>query len=169
MKVRRHLTDTFPIEGTKHEEDHLCLIQPLDYPPYCNQTALRSPCRIPLRVHPFRALLIWLTVGVAGAVLFTTTYVIEGATRPGYDGWQQAISALSLGPGGWLQQANFVVLGVCTLCMAVAWRTVLTGGGLVAMRRIAFPPHPESLGVSGRWTLAVRGSRQDRAEFAIMG
>jgi hypothetical protein len=75
-----------------------------------------------------RALLLWLTLGVVGAVLFTTTYLIEDATRPGYNGWQQAISALSLGPGGWIQQANFVVFGVCTLCMAVAWRKVLKGG-----------------------------------------
>ena len=41
-----------------------------------------------------RASLLWLTVGVAGALLFTTTYLIDGATRPGYNGWQQAISAL---------------------------------------------------------------------------
>jgi uncharacterized protein DUF998 len=40
---------------------------------------------------------------------------------------QHAISALSLGPGGWIQQANFVVFGVCTLCMAFAWRKVLKG------------------------------------------
>lgn len=75
-----------------------------------------------------RALLLWLTCGLAGAVLFTTTYLIEGVTRPGYDGWQQAISALSLGSGGWVQQINFVIFGVCTLCMAVAWRKVLKGG-----------------------------------------
>jgi hypothetical protein len=80
-----------------------------------------------------RALLLWLTVGVAGAVLFTTTYLIEGVTRPDYSAWQQAISALSLGPGGWLQQANFIVFGVCILCMAGAWRKVLRGGvGAVA-------------------------------------
>jgi Protein of unknown function (DUF998) len=38
------------------------------------------------------------------------------------------VSALSLGPGGWIQQANFVVFGVGTLCLAGAWRTVLGGG-----------------------------------------
>lgn len=81
----------------------------------------------PLTAVP-RALLLWLTIGVVGAVLFTTTYLIEGVTRTGYNGWQQPISALSLGPGGWIQQANFVVFGVCTLCLAVAWRKVLRGG-----------------------------------------
>src|SRR5262245_60491203 len=75
-----------------------------------------------------RTLLLWLSVGVAGAVLFTTVYLIEGVTRPGYSAWLQPVSALSLGPGGWMQQANFVVYGVCTLCLAGAWRTVLKGG-----------------------------------------
>jgi hypothetical protein len=74
-----------------------------------------------------RTLLLWLTVGVAGAVLFTLIYLIEGVTRPGYSAWQQPISALSLGPGGWVQQANFVVYGVCTLCLAGAWHKVLKG------------------------------------------
>ncbi len=85
------------------------------------QSDLRATTSVP------RVLLWWLTFGLAGAVLFTTTYLIEGAVRPGYNGWQQAISALSLGPGGWIQQANFVVFGVCTLCMAFAWRKVLKG------------------------------------------
>lgn len=82
---------------------------------------LHTPPSVP------RVLLLWLTFGLAGAVLFTIIYLIEGAIRPGYDAWQQAISALSLGPGGWIQQVNFVVFGVCTLGMAFAWRKVLTG------------------------------------------
>jgi len=63
-----------------------------------------------------------------GGLLFAGTYLIEGATRPGYDAWQQAISALSLGPGGWVQQANFVVFGVLVLCSAFGWRQALTPG-----------------------------------------
>jgi hypothetical protein len=66
--------------------------------------------------------------GTVGSVLFTTTYLIEGATRPGYNAWQQAVSALSLGPGGWVQQVNFILFGVITLCMAFVWRKVLKGG-----------------------------------------
>jgi len=56
-------------------------------------------------------------LGVAGAVLFTTIYLIEGMTRPDYNALQQPISALSLGPGGWLQQANFI-LYACLLRLA---------------------------------------------------
>lgn len=103
-----------------------------------------------------RTLLLWLTVGVAGAVLFTAVYLIEGVTRPGYSAWQQAISALSLGPGGWVQQINFVVYGVCSLCMAVAWRKVLKGStGAVA--------YPIIRGIEGLAIILVGFFSQDPA------
>jgi hypothetical protein len=63
-----------------------------------------------------------------GVVLFDAVYLIEGVSRPGYDAWQQAISTLSLGPGGWVQQANFIGLGVITIGVAFVWRRVLEGG-----------------------------------------
>lgn len=84
--------------------------------------------------HPFArqplpvAYRLLLTCGPLGSVLFTTTYLIEGATRPGYNAWQQAISVLSLGPGGWVQQVNFIVFGVLVLCAAFGWRQVLKPG-----------------------------------------
>ncbi len=49
---------------------------------------------------------------MVGPVLFIGAFLVEGATRPGYDAWQQPISALSLGPGGWMQAANFIVFGL---------------------------------------------------------
>jgi hypothetical protein len=73
-------------------------------------------------------LLILLTCGTVGSLLFTITYLVEGATRPDYNAWQQAVSALSLGPGGWVQQVNFVLFGVITIFMAFVWRKVLRGG-----------------------------------------
>lgn len=73
-------------------------------------------------------LLLWLTCGTLGSLLFATVYLIEGATRPGYSPLQQAISALSLGPGGWVQQVNFVVFGMITVWTAFAWRAFLKGG-----------------------------------------
>ena len=73
-------------------------------------------------------LLLWLTCSTLGSLLFTTTYLIEGATRPGYNPWQQAISALSLGPGGWVQQVNFVVFGMIVLLTTFAWRKLLQRG-----------------------------------------
>ena len=66
-----------------------------------------------------------VSCGGIGAILFTATYLIEGATQPGYDAWQQAIAALSLGPGGWVQQVNSVVYGVLLVLAAVGWYRVL--------------------------------------------
>lgn len=63
-----------------------------------------------------------------GALLFTATYLHEGSTRPGYDAWRQPISALSLGPGGWVQQINFVVYGVLLVLSAVGWYRFLGPG-----------------------------------------
>ena len=59
--------------------------------------------------------------GVVGALLFTAVYLLEGPTRPGYDAWVQPISALSLGRGGWVQQANFALYGVLLVLSALGW------------------------------------------------
>jgi hypothetical protein len=75
-----------------------------------------------------RRLLLQLTYGVAGTLLFPITYLVAGAARPGYDPWQQAISTLSLGPGGWLQRANFVMCGVSVIWLALVFRKILRGG-----------------------------------------
>ena len=66
-----------------------------------------------------------VSCGGIGALLFTITYVTLDHTRPGYNPYQQPISSLSLGPGGWVQQVNFVVFGVLMLLSAVGWYRVL--------------------------------------------
>lgn len=73
-------------------------------------------------------LLRWLTLGTVGSIFFTLVYTVEGMTRPGYSPWRQAISALSLGPGGWVQQVNFIIFGVISVLTAIAWRKFLSGG-----------------------------------------
>jgi hypothetical membrane protein len=70
--------------------------------------------------------------GAVGPLLFIIVLLIEGATRPGYSAWHHYGSNLSLGPGGWMQIANFLVCGLLTLCFAVGLRQVLrTGRGSV--------------------------------------
>jgi hypothetical protein len=69
-----------------------------------------------------------LACDALGWTLFVATFLIAGATRPGYDPWRQAISALSLGPGGWIQQANFAVLGALLVVSALGWRQALKPG-----------------------------------------
>jgi len=68
-----------------------------------------------------------------GGLVFTGVYLAEGATRAGYRALAQPISALSLGPGGWAQQLNFIVFGVLVCASAAGWRTALAHGrGAVA-------------------------------------
>src|SRR5215470_1836213 len=74
-----------------------------------------------------------LAVGTVGGLVFTGVYLAEGATRAGYRTLAQPVSALSLGPGGWVQQLNFIVFGVLVCLSAAGWRAALAPGrGAVA-------------------------------------
>lgn len=53
--------------------------------------------------------------GIAGSALFVTVFTIEGWARPGYEPASMFVSALSLGPRGWVQIANFIVFGALFL------------------------------------------------------
>lgn len=69
-----------------------------------------------------------LGMGVAGSVLFTVTWLAEGATRPGYDAVRQPISALSLGPGGWVQAVSFLLFSLTMCCSTIGYRLALAPG-----------------------------------------
>ena len=73
-----------------------------------------------------------IVCGAVGPLLFIIVLLIEGATRPGYSAWHNYGSSLSLGPGGWVQIANFIVCGLLMLCFAIGLRQVFrTGRGSV--------------------------------------
>ena len=78
------------------------------------------------------ALSVWawllLAAGTAGGLVFTGVYLAEGATRAGYRALAQPISALSLGPSGWVQQLNFIIFGVLVCASAAGWRAALAPG-----------------------------------------
>jgi Protein of unknown function (DUF998) len=63
--------------------------------------------------------------GVLGPPLFVVAFLIEGATRPGYDPARLPISLLSLGDLGWTQTANFIVDGALMIAFAVGLRRSL--------------------------------------------
>lgn len=69
-----------------------------------------------------------LWAGVIAPVLFTAVYLIEGATRPGYDPLRHQVSLLSLGEGGAIQVASFVLTGGLLIVFALALRVRLTPG-----------------------------------------
>lgn len=56
--------------------------------------------------------------GILAPTIFVTVFTLEGILRPGYEPLKAYISALSLGPRGWIQIVNFVVLGVLLLLFA---------------------------------------------------
>lgn len=70
-----------------------------------------------------------LAGGVIGPILFVVVMLIEGATRPGYNAWVQAGSALSLSGWGWMQIASFILCGVLIVGLAGGLRWVLVAGG----------------------------------------
>jgi len=68
--------------------------------------------------------------GVAGIgpLLFFAVATVEGFLRAGYDPIAQPISALALGPRGWIQEVNFALLAASFFSFAAVLRTALRPG-----------------------------------------
>jgi len=60
-----------------------------------------------------------LFAGIAAGLLFFIVPTIEVYRRPGFDIQRHAISMLSLGDGGWIMKAVFIVCGMLTLMCAL--------------------------------------------------
>jgi hypothetical membrane protein len=57
--------------------------------------------------------------GIIGPLLFTACFLLqEGFRQDEYSPMAEPVSALEAGPNGWIQQVNFVVLGVLTFIFA---------------------------------------------------
>jgi hypothetical protein len=67
--------------------------------------------------------LLWC--GVIAGPLFVGVFLVEGATRAGYDPVRLPVSLLSLGEGGWMQIVNFLVNGALLLALAIGVRDAL--------------------------------------------
>ncbi len=66
-----------------------------------------------------------LACGAIAGPLFVLVFLVEGATRAGYDPLRHPVSSLALGDHGWTQIANFVVAGLLTLAFAAGLRLAL--------------------------------------------
>lgn len=97
----------------------------------------------------------WLLItGILGPVLFTIVFTVDGLLKPGYSATQMAISYLEVGSYGWVQHANFAMIGVLLVGFARAMRWVtpsrarvwaagflaLSGAGYLVAS--LFPPAP---------------------------
>jgi hypothetical membrane protein len=74
------------------------------------------------------AIRLLLACGAIGPLLFIVVFLIEGAIRPHYSAWQNVVSSLSQGEGGWIQMANFIVCGALVLGFAIGLRRALRTG-----------------------------------------
>ena len=80
--------------------------------------------------------------GLIAPVLFVAVFTIEGLLRSGYDPLSTYVSALSLGPRGWVQMANFILLGLLLLGFSRALAAEFPTGkasrwGLILLTAIA--------------------------------
>ncbi|MEO3809390.1 DUF998 domain-containing protein [Sphaerisporangium sp. B11E5] len=69
-----------------------------------------------------------LTCGAIGGPFFIVAFLVEGATRDGYDPVRHPVSSLALGDFGWTQTANFLVTGTLMLAFAFGLRPALLPG-----------------------------------------
>ena len=65
--------------------------------------------------------------GLLPGPIFVVSFVIQGALRPGYDPLRHPVSALSLGPGGWVQMVTFWLTGLLVIAFAIGLRRVDIG------------------------------------------
>ena len=100
--------------------------------------------------------------GIVGPILFTVTFLVQGLFRlEEYDPVAEVISALEAGPGGWVQQVNFVVFGLLTIAFVVAlhlglrptyWGfigpSLLVLSGMALVSAAVFPLREDAAGVT---------------------
>jgi hypothetical protein len=79
-----------------------------------------------------------LACGVVSGPLFVTAFTAIGSRRAGYDWRRHAVSSLGAGPDGWLQRANFMLVG-SLFCLAAVGVTVTRAPKRFASPR-AVPP-----------------------------
>jgi hypothetical membrane protein len=94
-------------------------------------------------VRAFTSASVAAWAGIAGPILFTATFLAQELARTAeYSPVAEPVSALEAGPGGWVQQANFVVFGLFTIAFAIGMH---------------FGVRPAPFGIVGPLQLAVSG------------
>ena len=139
----------------------------------------------PVTTAPFtRALLV---CGVLAGPLFVTVLAAQALTRDGFDPSRHPISALSLGDRGWIQIADFVLVGVLSVAFAAGLRRVprpapwgplliavygvglIVTGVFVGDPGLGFPPGTEPGIPELSWHAAVHAAAPPVAFGALIG
>jgi hypothetical membrane protein len=76
-----------------------------------------------------------LACGVAGGLLFPVVFLSNDHVKAGYDPVRDSVSEAAIGPGGWVQIANFVITGGLMVVFSTGLRVVVSRwtGRLVAV------------------------------------
>jgi hypothetical membrane protein len=61
-----------------------------------------------------------LRCGAAGAASFVLIFLVNDAVKPGYEPIPDHVSEAAIGPGGWVQIANFLIAGTLIAASSVA-------------------------------------------------
>jgi Protein of unknown function (DUF998) len=69
-----------------------------------------------------------LACGVIGPSLFVVVFLILGLTQPGYNPLRHWVSEFSLGPTGWINNANLIVSGVFVVAYGYGLKRIMRSG-----------------------------------------
>ncbi|HET9144425.1 DUF998 domain-containing protein [Actinophytocola sp.] len=108
------------------------------------------------------ALAVSATAGIVGPLLFAAGFLVQPVFRRGeYNATTEVISDLEAGPGGWVQQVNFVVFGLLLIAFAVglhrclrrsrwavAGPAMLAGNGVGMVIAGVFPMREDAAGLT---------------------
>jgi hypothetical protein len=59
--------------------------------------------------------------GIVGPLIFVLVFMVNGALHPTYSAMSQAVSYLAVQSNGWIQDLNFLVLGLLLLLFAIGF------------------------------------------------
>jgi hypothetical membrane protein len=88
-------------------------------------------------------------LGAAGPILFLVLATLGGALTPGYNPLTETISAIALGPVGWLQTLNFYVFGASVIAFGLALELRFRGDGRIAASSVLLSISGFSLIIAG--------------------
>jgi hypothetical protein len=93
-----------------------------------------------------------------GPALFLAIATVEGFVRDGYDPVAEPVSALALGPRGWIQALNFVVLTASLSSFAAVLRQTLRGGAASFVAPMVLVLMALGAAIAGAFPMDARGA-----------
>lgn len=93
-----------------------------------------------------------------GPLLFFAIATVEGTLRSGYDPIRQPISALALGPRGWVQELNFALLAASFFAFAWVARTQLQRGAASVAAPAVFVVMTIGVALAGAFPMDATGA-----------